>query len=409
MALEIRFRIIDLPFEAAKSIDASCVSTPARSLDDVVQDGGADLNGRLGSVAALSGARLQRAVVLAEEDDAAVGVRELEEREEDLVEQPVEVALEADVARQLPGDAQALVVEPELLRVVRDLRRTGGSPSSARRSACRWRARSRARRRVFLRSLRRRPTRRRLRAGSAADAGIAGRGGWRVHGGALERLVTRHAAGASRLPHRATGTSMAARRMAEGAAAGGCAGRRLRRRTALLPAAGGCAAACCDGAGGLDAPGRRRSGGGSRSRRRSARGSSRARSRRRACSSSLAADALAVDVGAVQAPEIAQDEPPVALLDDAVLLRHDLVEELDRVVGMPSEAVDRTQLDRLLPFGGREDQLVPCASTMLARCMLAWRQSPSRAQPRAGLSGRARQVLRVRVDTRSAPWWPCPR
>ena len=32
MALEIRFRIIDLPFEAAKSIDASCVSTPARSL-----------------------------------------------------------------------------------------------------------------------------------------------------------------------------------------------------------------------------------------------------------------------------------------------------------------------------------------------------------------------------------------
>ncbi len=32
MALEIRFRIIDLPFDAAKSIDASCVSTPARSL-----------------------------------------------------------------------------------------------------------------------------------------------------------------------------------------------------------------------------------------------------------------------------------------------------------------------------------------------------------------------------------------
>ena len=32
MALEIRFRIIDLPLEAAKSIDASCVSTPARSL-----------------------------------------------------------------------------------------------------------------------------------------------------------------------------------------------------------------------------------------------------------------------------------------------------------------------------------------------------------------------------------------
>ena len=32
IALEIRFRIIDLPLDAAKSIDASWVSTPARSL-----------------------------------------------------------------------------------------------------------------------------------------------------------------------------------------------------------------------------------------------------------------------------------------------------------------------------------------------------------------------------------------
>ena len=84
----------------------------------------------------------------------------------------------------------------------------------------------------------------------------------------------------------------------------------------------------------------------------------------------LAADALAVDVGPVEAPEVTKDELPLALLEDAVLLRNDLVQELDRVVRVPSEAVDRTQLDRLLPLGGREDQtchqylrrIVPSAS-----------------------------------------------
>ena len=70
----------------------------------------------------------------------------------------------------------------------------------------------------------------------------------------------------------------------------------------------------------------------------------------------LAADALAVDVRAVEAAEVAQDEPTVALLEDAVLLRHDLVEELDGVVRMPPEAVDGAQLDRLLSLGRREDQ-----------------------------------------------------
>src|SRR5205823_4922352 len=43
----------------------------------------------------------------------------------------------------------------------------------------------------------------------------------------------------------------------------------------------------------------------------------------------LPAHALGVDVRAVQAPEVAEDELPVAQLDDAVLLRDDLVEELD--------------------------------------------------------------------------------
>ena len=89
MALEIRFRIIDLPFEAAKSIDASCVSTAAFSSMIVVQDRRADLDGRVGAVAPAGRARLERAVRLGQQDDAAVGVHELEEREEDLLEQLV--------------------------------------------------------------------------------------------------------------------------------------------------------------------------------------------------------------------------------------------------------------------------------------------------------------------------------
>ena len=59
MALEIRFRIIDLPFDAAKSIDASWVSTRGALLDDVVQDRRADLDRRVGAVAAARGARLR--------------------------------------------------------------------------------------------------------------------------------------------------------------------------------------------------------------------------------------------------------------------------------------------------------------------------------------------------------------
>jgi len=70
----------------------------------------------------------------------------------------------------------------------------------------------------------------------------------------------------------------------------------------------------------------------------------------------LAPDAVAVDVRPVEAPQIAQDEVPVALLEDAVLLGDDLVEELDGVVGMTPQAVDRPELDRLLSFRGREDQ-----------------------------------------------------
>jgi len=70
----------------------------------------------------------------------------------------------------------------------------------------------------------------------------------------------------------------------------------------------------------------------------------------------FAADTFAVYVSPVQAAKITQQELSFTQLDDAVLLRHDLVEELDRVVRMPAEAVRRAKVDRLRPLGGGEDQ-----------------------------------------------------
>ena len=49
-----------------------------------------------------------------QEDDAAVGVHELEERRRIFSSSFVDVALEADVARELPREAEALVVGAEL-------------------------------------------------------------------------------------------------------------------------------------------------------------------------------------------------------------------------------------------------------------------------------------------------------
>jgi hypothetical protein len=45
--------------------------------------------------------------------------------------------------------------------------------------------------------------------------------------------------------------------------------------------------------------------------------------------SDLVAQAFAVDKGAVQASQVAQHEAPCMLLENAVLFRNDLVEELD--------------------------------------------------------------------------------
>ena len=111
MALEIRLRIIDLPFDAAKSIDASCVSTPARSLITWFEDRRAYLDGRISCRRVGAPPAAEGAIVLAHENDSAIGLGELEEGEQDLVEQAVEIAFEADVARELPGDSQPLVVE----------------------------------------------------------------------------------------------------------------------------------------------------------------------------------------------------------------------------------------------------------------------------------------------------------
>ena len=71
---------------------------------------------------------------------------------------------------------------------------------------------------------------------------------------------------------------------------------------------------------------------------------------------SLAAHALAVDIRAVQTAEIAQDELAFAQLNEAMVLRDNLVEQLNRVVRMAPEAVDRPEFNRLLSFSGSEDQ-----------------------------------------------------
>jgi len=67
---------------------------------------------------------------------------------------------------------------------------------------------------------------------------------------------------------------------------------------------------------------------------------------------------LAIYVGYVQAAEVAQHELSTPTLDDAVLLRHNLVEELDRVRGVAAERVMRGEIHDLLAFWGREQQ--PC-------------------------------------------------
>ena len=64
----------------------------------------------------------------------------------------------------------------------------------------------------------------------------------------------------------------------------------------------------------------------------------------------LTGDTLSVDVGSVQATEIAERETVGPSLDDAVLLRHNLVEELHRIRRVTPKGVVIAELDHLLAF-----------------------------------------------------------
>ena len=68
----------------------------------------------------------------------------------------------------------------------------------------------------------------------------------------------------------------------------------------------------------------------------------------------LTSDALTVDVSAVQASEVAEREAVGPSLDDAMLLRYNLVEELHRVRRVTPEGVVIAELDHLLTFRGDE-------------------------------------------------------
>src|SRR6185437_5016517 len=86
-------------------------------LHHVVEDGGRDADRRLRAVPPLGGARGQLALLVPQEDDAAVRADELEDARQDLLEQLVGVALGRDLARELVREAEALVVGAELVVV----------------------------------------------------------------------------------------------------------------------------------------------------------------------------------------------------------------------------------------------------------------------------------------------------
>src|SRR6185437_9363657 len=86
-------------------------------LHHVVEDGGRDADRRLRAVPPLRGARGELALLVPEEDDAAVCADELEDARQDLLEQLVGVALRGDLARELVREAEALVVGAELVVV----------------------------------------------------------------------------------------------------------------------------------------------------------------------------------------------------------------------------------------------------------------------------------------------------
>ncbi len=62
----------------------------------------------------------------------------------------------------------------------------------------------------------------------------------------------------------------------------------------------------------------------------------------------LAIDSLTTDVGAVETTEVTENELVAAKFDHAVLFGNDLVQELDRVVGVSAKRVLGPQLNGAL-------------------------------------------------------------
>jgi hypothetical protein len=70
----------------------------------------------------------------------------------------------------------------------------------------------------------------------------------------------------------------------------------------------------------------------------------------------LAFDPFSIDVRSVETSQIPQHELPAAFFENAVFLRDDFVQKLNRVVRMSTKAVVRSKLDRRLPLGRSQYQ-----------------------------------------------------
>ena len=93
----------------------------------------------------------------------------------------------------------------------------------------------------------------------------------------------------------------------------------------------------------------------------------------------FAADSLAVDVGPVETAEILENKGAGALDDAAMLLGHNLVQELDRIARMPPERVLWQQLDNLLSLRCGESEPtheVLRLTVVLAQDKPSWLDTP---------------------------------
>ncbi len=97
-------------------------------------------------------------------------------------------------------------------------------------------------------------------------------------------------------------------------------------------------------------------------------------------------DALPVDEAAVERSEVAEHVASIDEVDVAVLFRHDPIEDLHRVVGMPAERVVRQEVGFPPSFGGDDGDprhgWVRVPSAMLIHC-----SKPSKAPTSSRLPG----------------------